>query len=119
MRKGNQAIVANVYQIDKGTSRLPDFDEPEPIQEFCMVQYNISNRKFDTGFPNHPELIEWFAIDSYTRLIVGEEGTFTFALNSDDGSKLFIDGELLIDNDGVHAVKQKQRKYICFRGIYN
>lgn len=29
-------------------------------------------------------------------------GTKTFVLSSDDGSKLYIDGELLIDNDGTH-----------------
>lgn len=31
---------------------------------------------------------------------------FTFFLSSDDGSKLYIDGELVIDNDGVHGMTE-------------
>ena len=31
-------------------------------------------------------------------------GDYTFYLNSDDGSKLYIDDELVIDNDGDHSL---------------
>ncbi|MCW8129316.1 MAG: discoidin domain-containing protein [Planctomycetota bacterium] len=31
---------------------------------------------------------------------------YTFFLNSDDGSKLYIDGEPVIDNDGVHGMTE-------------
>jgi hexosaminidase len=34
---------------------------------------------------------------------VNEDANFEFSLNSDDGSKLYIDDELLIDNDLKHA----------------
>ena len=34
---------------------------------------------------------------------VNENATFEFSLNSDDGSKLYIDDQLIIDNDGKHA----------------
>ena len=34
-------------------------------------------------------------------------GEYTFRLTSDDGSELFIDGELLIDNDGLHGEESK------------
>src|SRR5262249_45755005 len=30
-------------------------------------------------------------------------GLYTFFLNSDDGSRLFINGNLVVDNGGVHA----------------
>lgn len=36
-------------------------------------------------------------------LKVNEDALFEFGLNSDDGSKLYIDGDLLIDNDLKHA----------------
>jgi len=36
-------------------------------------------------------------------LYVGYAGTFTFTLNSDDGSQLWIDSSLVVDNGGVHA----------------
>lgn len=34
-------------------------------------------------------------------------GTYDFALRSDDGSQLFIDGKLVVDNDGDHGVRTK------------
>lgn len=44
----------------------------------------------------------------FTSLLeVGEKGSYTFYIRSDDGSKLFIDDELVVDNDGDHGVKEK------------
>ena len=31
------------------------------------------------------------------------DAVYEFALTSDDGSKLWIDGELVVDNDGLHG----------------
>ena len=33
---------------------------------------------------------------------VGHDGTYEFRLHSDDGSYLFIDGTMVIENDGKH-----------------
>lgn len=41
---------------------------------------------------------------------VPQDGLFTFALVSDDGSRLSIHGELLVDNDGVHAPRRASAK---------
>jgi hypothetical protein len=40
-------------------------------------------------------------------LNVTKAGSYTFFLNSDDGSALYIDGQRVIDNDGAHATTQK------------
>ncbi len=42
-----------------------------------------------------------FAFD--TRLYVPEDGLYRFFTDSDDGSQLWIDGRLLVDNDGLHG----------------
>jgi hypothetical protein len=34
-------------------------------------------------------------------------GTFTFFTNSDDGSKLFIGDQLVVNNDGVHTAQER------------
>lgn len=41
---------------------------------------------------------------------IEREGEYMFVLGSDDGSRLTIDGKVLIDNDGVHAPQQKRGK---------
>ena len=38
-------------------------------------------------------------------LTVQAAGTYTFRLRSDDGSELFIDDQLVVDNDGLHGAE--------------
>ncbi|MBL8731877.1 MAG: alpha-L-fucosidase [Planctomycetes bacterium] len=38
---------------------------------------------------------------------VPQDELYRFALRSDDGSKLWIDGELVVDNDGLHGSTEK------------
>ena len=40
-------------------------------------------------------------------LKIEHEDSYNFAVRSDDGSKLFIDGHLVVDNDGDHGVRTK------------
>jgi hypothetical protein len=42
-------------------------------------------------------------------LIVPEDGEYIFALDSDDGSRLSLDGKKLIEYDGIHGVGRPQR----------
>jgi serine/threonine protein kinase len=42
----------------------------------------------------------------------------TFTLSSDDGSRLYIDGKLVVDNDGCHPVQTRQGKASLTRGAH-
>ena len=46
---------------------------------------------------------ETYAVRFETTLTVTDGGTYTFTTTSDDGSKLFIDGVEIVDNDGLHG----------------
>ncbi|WP_299028274.1 Hint domain-containing protein [uncultured Sulfitobacter sp.] len=46
-----------------------------------------------------------FALKFTTELVVDQAGLYTFSTSSDDGSKLFIDGVEIVDNDGLHALE--------------
>lgn len=48
---------------------------------------------------------EYFAFDFVTTLQIDEAGSYGFKLSSDDGSILYLDGQELVNNDGVHDVK--------------
>jgi hypothetical protein len=43
-------------------------------------------------------------------LRIDKEGDYDVCTKSDDGSKLFMHGELLVDNDGLHGPEQKCKK---------
>jgi hypothetical protein len=56
-----------------------------------------------TNWTWHPMDLVYFGADITGFLSVVATDDYTFTLNSDDGSMLFIDGFLVIDNGGVHA----------------
>ena len=41
-------------------------------------------------------------------ILIDQTGTYTFALSSDDGSRLYIDNRMLIDHDGAHGMSEKR-----------
>jgi hypothetical protein len=99
-------IKADVYQIPVDSQRLPDFTAfKKTTATACMEAFQIPNRAWSDGFPGQPSLIEWFAIRATSSLTIGTTGKHYFKLNADDGAKLYIDGQLVVDNDGQHAEK--------------
>jgi hypothetical protein len=52
-------------------------------------------------------------------VMIPEAGEWTFGSESDDGSMLYLDGELLVDNDGVHpSWNQKGTVTITAPGLH-
>ncbi|MBN1323591.1 MAG: hypothetical protein JW986_06280 [Methanotrichaceae archaeon] len=43
-------------------------------------------------------------------------GDYAFRLASDDGSRLFVDGKIVIDNDGVHTTRSVSGNIYLDRG---
>jgi hypothetical protein len=51
-------------------------------------------------------------------LFVPITGPWTFYLTSDDGSRLYVDGDNIVDNDGFHGMQEKQGTVILSRGMH-
>ena len=52
-------------------------------------------------------------------LSITEADLYQFALTSDDGSKLWIDGQLVVDNDGLHGPTQMLGSIALARGLHS
>jgi hypothetical protein len=96
-------LKGDIYFIEEGTRRLPDFSTLRPVGTVYATQLNITPRSFRQGFPGVTGRFEWFAIDYNSRFLVEQAGMYRFRVNSDDGAKIFIDNWLIIDNDGIHG----------------
>jgi hypothetical protein len=72
------------------------------VGEIWTNELNIPPRHWRSGFPGLTDRFEWFAIDYTGRFWIGKPGRYTFALLSDDGSRLFLDDTPVIDNDCQH-----------------
>jgi len=83
------------YRIYEGSyGSLPDFAELTPAAEGQADGFDIAVA--GTG--------DNFAIVFEGFLKIDRAGEYWFRLASDDGSRLVIDGETVIDNDGIHAL---------------
>lgn len=52
-------------------------------------------------------------------LSIGEDDLYRFQLTSDDGSKLWIDGKLVVDNDGLHGPKVQLGSIALGKGLHS
>jgi hypothetical protein len=108
-----------IYYIAPGSWKLPDFEKLKPVGAIYTTSLNIPVQSFTKGFPGVTNRFEWFAIDYKGKFWIEEPGRYDFALRSDDGSRLYIDERLVINNDGVHAPETLTGKIDLTGGIHS
>jgi len=97
------------YQIYRGLwSRLPQFRELEAARRGVATGFDLGvteqNENFGLVFSGY--------------LNVPKAGEYTFFATSDDGSALYIDDKLIVDNDGVHGPQEKNGKVSLTSGYH-
>lgn len=107
-----------IYAIKPGTEELPGLRKLPRLGTIYTTSLRIAPRSFLEGFPGVSERIEWFAIDYEGRIWVETPGQYKFRLQSDDGSKLWINEKLIIDNDGLHPPRIVEGSAHLSRGIH-
>jgi hypothetical protein len=84
------------YRIYKGTwTRMPDYRKLTPVFEGVAMGLDVESRQL---WPDNWGMVLEGNFE------VDRPGDYTFYLTSDDGSKLYIDDRLVIDNDGDHSL---------------
>ena len=81
---------------------MPDFSKLKPHK----------SGKASSGIadPGLAGLSENFGMVFEGEINIGKKGTYDFSLGSDDGSRLYINNKLVVDNDGVHSMTTKKGK---------
>jgi hypothetical protein len=95
-----------VYDIPLETRLLPDFAALSPVETICLDQLAVTPRRsVYPAIPGLKDRYKWFALDLQGVFDVEHPGLYYFRLTSDDGSQLFIDDTLVVDNDGYHPAR--------------
>jgi hypothetical protein len=107
-----------IYHIPRNSKAIPDLRRIKPQGKIYVSTLNIPLRDFTEGFPGVTKRQEWFAIEYTGRFWIEKPGPYRFALTSDDGSRLYIDDQTVVDNDGVHPVATKSGSVELSGGIH-
>jgi len=96
--KINDVIKGIKYRYFEGNWEvLPDFNSLTPVDEGVVSSITLSPKKSSNYFG--------FEYDGYIR--IPGDGIYNFYTASDDGSRLFINYKLIVDNDGLHGIVDK------------
>ncbi len=97
------ALRGDIYFLPPGADHLPDFRTLKSVGAVFVRELNVPDQDWRAGFPGVTSRNEWFALDYKGSIVARAPGRYSFTLASDEGSRLIIDGKVLIDNDGVHG----------------
>lgn len=93
------AVAGLKYQYYEETfGSAPDFEAMTPKASGSVNGFDISARKRDN----------FFGFRFSGSIQIPTNGTYTFFVRSDDGAMLYIDGKLVVDNNGDHAPEEKR-----------
>lgn len=105
MREMAFGLKGDLYFLPANTERLPDFRTMQSKGVIYAQEFNVPTRNFDQGFPGVTDRFEWFALDYTGQFFTSRPGTYSFRLTSDDGSRLLIDRQVVIDLDRTHPTE--------------
>jgi hypothetical protein len=92
------------YAFDAALEDYPSTEGKTPTVTKVDGEVNIEST--EEAF-NGTTLIDQFYVRWTGLLRVPADGTYTFATESDDGSRLFVDGAQVVDNGGQHGMELK------------
>lgn len=84
--------------------KLPDFSTLKP-----ETTGDVPSKAFDISLADREDAFG-FVFEGV--LNVPADGEYRFSLDSDDGSRLTIDGQMIVEHDGIHGTGKPQRRQI-------
>ena len=92
---GNNGLQYKYYE--GSWSSLPNFASQSVRKQGTVANFNLGVRQREDNF----------GIVFTGSIQINSGGNYTFYTNSDDGSKLYINGKQVVNNDGLHAPRER------------
>ena len=85
------------------TSLISNFPTGAPNSSGYLPTFNVDQAAINGANPS----LDNFVVRFTNTLNINSTGSYTFYTGSDDGSVLYIDGQLVVNNDGAHSFAEK------------
>lgn len=89
-------------------NRIPNYNGLTPKKQGVAENFNLAAKEDE----------ENFSIDYQGLLKIEKEGVYCFYLSSDDGSKLMIGDQLVINHDGLHGAAEASGEIALGEGLH-
>lgn len=109
--------IASYFEFPQALSSVPDFSQYTP--SLITLEPNV----------DHPDAAQWsglpftanhkFGAVYEFELFAPYTGYYTFRIQSDDGSLMYIDGDLFLNNDGIHGRESKSDSIRLTHGFHH
>ncbi|MDR9447529.1 MAG: PA14 domain-containing protein, partial [Balneolaceae bacterium] len=86
----------NFRYVEGEFDDIPDFDQAQILDTGIALDWDVEAM---AGQEDH------YAFEFTGYLHVQEEGVYTFSTRSDDGSRLYIHDDLVVENGGSHSIR--------------
>jgi alpha-L-fucosidase len=87
---------------------VPDFSKIKPVNEGLVPVFGLSKKKAK----------ERYGFEFTGVLRIPKDGVYALFLESDDGSRLYIGDDLVVDNDGLHGLQEKRGLVALAAGVH-
>ena len=103
--KLKSGLLGEYYKIGEDIDDFPSFAKRKPTFVRIDAEINFELAKAEFG---DTKVVDNFYV-RWTGLIrIPKNAVYKFYTESDDGSRLFIDGKLVVDNGGLHSLKLRK-----------
>ena len=87
---------------------MPKFARLSPVKSGVLDEISIMEK----------DTTDHYAFDFKGFIDIPQSGVYTFYTTSDDGSQLFINDKLIVDNGGIHSMEEKQGIIALAKGAH-
>ncbi len=98
----------NCRYFEGNWDSLPDFECMKPVKDIATNGFDLSPKILNDFYG--------FSFDGFIQ--ISDDGMYNFYTESDDGSRLFIDNRMVVDNDGLHGMEVRKGEIALAKGLH-
>ncbi len=98
-------LIAEFFNIGKAMEEFPTL-AAERKPDYRRVDAKINLEQTSETFDGSTMAVQFY-VRWIGRIKIPRDTKYTFFTESDDGSRLWIDGKMVVDNGGVHPMEEK------------
>ena len=112
-------LKGSIYFLEENTEKMPENLDKMKVEGLLYTPaLDIPVREFTEGFPGISKRFEWFGILYTGAFEIKKEGLYTWSTISDDGTILWVDDKIVVDNDGIHGFNEIEGQSQLTKGIH-